>query len=158
MIKVKIVGVPKVLGDFKAKGNKLKMTVSEAIERAAILVKNRSITAYLRGPRPKHLAVVTGNLWKSIRAWKEYDTLKSVITGKVGTNVWYGKMWETEGVPEMDIYPTHKKALYWKGARHPVKRVHQRAKPARPFLKPALLDLKPQILEMLKQATTKGVE
>lgn len=28
----------------------------------------------------------------------------------------------------MDIYPTHKQALFWPGARHPVKHVHQKSR------------------------------
>lgn len=36
------------------------------------------------------------------------------------------------------ILPVNKKALYWKGARHPVKSVHHPGTQPHPFLRPAL--------------------
>jgi len=155
MITVKIIGTPEVIKNLEAKKDKLRMSLADAVEYMANLVKNRSKEVYLRGPRPSRLGVVTGNLYKSIRSWKEYDAIKGVLRGKIGTNVWYGKKWETgetpPGKPERFKGPAVTKALreiYKKMGKGPSKR---------PFLKPALMDLKPAILERLKTAVDKGI-
>ncbi len=41
------------------------------------------------------------------------------------------------GLPARDIVPVNGKALFWPGARHPVRRVHQKARKGKPYLRPA---------------------
>ncbi len=57
-----------------------------------------------------------------------------------------GKLWPKaeyaifvhEGTKAHDIFPVSKKALFWKGAAHPVKRVHHPGTKANPFLQRAV--------------------
>ena len=49
------------------------------------------------------------------------------------------------------IRPKNKKALYWKGAKHPVKQVNHPGSKAKPFLIPAFDKEKDQFLEKLKE-------
>ena len=54
----------------------------------------------------------------------------------VGTNKIYARAVH-DGRPAIIIRPRRKKALYWKGARHPVKKVHQPPRRPNPFLRKA---------------------
>ena len=49
------------------------------------------------------------------------------------------------------IKAKNKKALYWKGAKHPVKKVNHPGSKAKPFLIPAFNQEKDQFLEKLKE-------
>ena len=49
------------------------------------------------------------------------------------------------------IRPKNKKVLYWKGAKHPVKKVNHPGSKAKPFLIPAFEKEKDQFLEKLKE-------
>ena len=49
------------------------------------------------------------------------------------------------------IRPKNKKVLYWKGAKHPVKKVNHPGSKAKPFLIPAFNQEKDQFLEKLKE-------
>ena len=49
------------------------------------------------------------------------------------------------------IKPKNKKFLYWKGAKHPVKKVNHPGSKAKPFLIPAFNQEKDQFLEKLKE-------
>lgn len=70
----------------------------------------------------------TGNLYKSIVARVLTDT-----EATVGTNVIYARAVH-DGRPPMLIKPAKKKALYWKGAAHPVKRVRHPGIKPNPYL------------------------
>lgn len=48
--------------------------------------------------------------------------------------------WVELGTDEHIIEPTKKKALFWPGAAHPVKRVRHPGTRAQPFMKPALYE------------------
>ena len=48
----------------------------------------------------------------------------------------------------------NKKALYWKGAKHPVKKVNHPGSKAKPYLIPAFEKEKDQFLEKLKEVVT----
>ena len=52
------------------------------------------------------------------------------------------------------IKPKNKKALYWKGAKHPVKKVNHPGSKAKPYLIPAFEKEKDQFLEKLKEGVT----
>ena len=58
----------------------------------------------------------------------------SPLNGKVESTVGYG-VFVHEGTSPHIIRPTKKKALYWKGAAHPVKLVHHPGTKANPFMK-----------------------
>ena len=52
------------------------------------------------------------------------------------------------------IKPKNKKALYWKSAKHPVKKVNHPGSKAKPYLIPAFEKEKDQFLEKLKEVIT----
>lgn len=55
-----------------------------------------------------------------------------------------------DGRPKLIIKPRKGKALYWKGAAHPVKRVVQPARRGRPWLRESVEDLRREGLDFLK--------
>lgn len=57
--------------------------------------------------------------------------------GIVGTNLVYARRVH-EGSGEVIIVPKRKKALFWKGARHPVKMVKQKPRRGNPFFRRAV--------------------
>jgi phage gpG-like protein len=75
----------------------------------------------------------------------------------VGTNVEYAEVVEYGGLRTYIIEPKEKKALYWKGAAHPVKRVVHPPNPAFPFLRPALDDNIEEIKEVFAEALRGGI-
>lgn len=92
----------------------------------------------------------TGRLARSINT-KITDTATS-STATVGTNVKYGRIWELTGSKAYTIVPRTKKALFWKGATHPVASVFKSAQAPRPFLKPALEEMRPTIRATIQRA------
>lgn len=100
--------------------------VARAVDRTRIDVQNE---ARRRAP------VDTGRLRSSIVSRTEGGGRS--LGYVVGTNVNYAAAIEY-GVAERDIFPSEKKALFWPGAAHPVAKVHQKERPARPFLRPAI--------------------
>jgi phage gpG-like protein len=69
----------------------------------------------------------SGSLWQSIRI-----SALSNTSVEVGTDRLYAA-WQQFGTKPYTILPSSKKALWWPGASHPVKRVNHPGIPARPF-------------------------
>ena len=92
--------------------------VEIVVERLAQRLRELSI---------KELPVRTGQLRRSI-------TVHRTGHGKrvIGTNLEYARAVH-DGRPQVTIRPRNKKALFWKGAKHPVKKVTQPARKANPF-------------------------
>lgn len=67
---------------------------------------------------------------------------------RIGTNVEYAPFVEFKTQPHI-IRPRDKRALYWEGAKHPVKEVHHPGTKAQPFLGPLLKDYDSQIMQIL---------
>jgi hypothetical protein len=75
------------------------------------------------------------------------DLRKSIIVAKTGpgratisSNLPYARAVH-DGRPAVTIRPKRKKALFWKGAAHPVKLVKQPARKGRPFLMEAAAEV-----------------
>lgn len=81
----------------------------------------------------RQVPVRTGTLRRSITSVVE----SAGERGRVGTNLRYA-LWVHEGTRAHVIVPTVKRALYWKGARHPVRRVMHPGTKGQPFLRNAL--------------------
>ncbi|OKJ06822.1 HK97 gp10 family phage protein [Kitasatospora sp. CB01950] len=94
--------------------------------------------------------VDTGRLRSSIRAIPVGGG-RFTYTVTVGTNVEYASDVEYGTAPHV-ILPKNKKALYWKGAAHPVARVNHPGTRPYPFMRPAVLRA-----EELLRAHAKGV-
>lgn len=80
--------------------------------------------AQRRGNIPRR----TGNLYKSITSQVLSDR-----EAVVGTNVLYARAVH-DGLPPFVIQPAKKKALYWKGAAHPVQQVRHPGIKPNPYL------------------------
>ena len=90
-------------------------------------------------------SVKTGHLRRSIST-KMGDMEATIHT----SNLKYAPMVEFGTRPHM-IRAKNKKALYWKGAKHPVKQVNHPGSKAKPYLIPAFEKEKDQFLEKLKE-------
>ena len=90
-------------------------------------------------------SVKTGHLRRSIST-KMGDMEATIHT----SNLKYAPMVEFGTRPHI-IRPKNKKALYWKGATHPVKQVNHPGSKAKPYLIPAFEKEKDQFLEKLKE-------
>ena len=89
--------------------------------------------------------VKTGHLRRSIST-KMGDMEATIHT----SNLKYAPMVEFGTRPHI-IRAKNKKALYWKGASHPVKQVSHPGSKAKPYLIPAFEKEKDQFLEKLKE-------
>jgi hypothetical protein len=87
--------------------------------------------------------VDTGRLKGSITEETQYEGNR--LVGRVYTPVEYAPYIEFGVLHEVTIRPKNKKALYWKGAEHPVKKVVLPPRPAKPYMYPALEVNKPTI-------------
>ena len=98
----------------------------------------------------------TGDLRKSVRV--SYGILEATIS----TNSPYA-IFVHEGTRPHTIRPLNKKALFWKGARHPVKQVFHPGTKANPFFEKGLEDssndidaiFKRQMDNLMEQLTVK---
>ena len=95
----------------------------------------------------------SGRLARSVntRFQESADTYRSLT----GTALVYGRAWELGfHVPARDIVPVNAQALFWPGASHPVRAVHQpaRTQAARPWLRPPLEAMRPVIRATLSAA------
>lgn len=140
--------------------------VIPTVQRLGFAVEARSKSAYLRGPRPGHLGVVTGRLSSSIShgspdSRSRFEAKRDSILYYIGTNVEYGKAWEhgfdkRVGAGARGGPRTLKgAALARYFAKHPPGVKHQ---PARPFLSPALHDLRQRVLSELQAAQLRGMK
>lgn len=91
--------------------------------------------------------VKTGTLRRSITS--QVQGAGGNVKGIVGTNVPYAK-YVHEGTGPHVIVPVSAKALFWPGARHPVKRVNHPGTKANPFLKKALAERRSAVLALWK--------
>ena len=89
-------------------------------------------------------SVKTGHLRRSISV--DMGNLEATIHT---SNVKYAVMVE-KGTKAHIIKPKNKKALYWKGASHPVKQVNHPGSKAKPYLIPAFEKEVPYFVEKLK--------
>ena len=90
-------------------------------------------------------SVKTGHLRRSIST-KMGDMEATIHT----SNLKYAPMVEFGTRPHIRR-AKNKKALYWKGAKHPVKQVNHPGSKAKPYLIPAFEKEKDQFLEKLKE-------
>lgn len=132
----------------------------QSMKDAVNIVRRRVMTEKLQG---QVLARRTGTLLRSIQQGGGAEQLGEYgARGWVGTNVWYGKMWELEGMKAHEVVATNAKALrfFWNpygitssaGAVSFLsfyKSVQIPAQPPRPFLGPALHESKAEIQRVI---------
>lgn len=139
--------------------------MARTVDMLGISLQRRVVAGYLSGPRPIHLGRVTGRLASSIargapETSSRFERSGDVATSYVGTNVPYGKTWETTGLAARIIRPVRAKALRFEigGEVFFRKSVQQKAKAPRPFLAPALEDMRPQIVAEIQKAVTAAAQ
>ena len=93
----------------------------------------------------KRTPIDTGIARNSIQVIRE-----SMLNYIIGTNLNYFKYFE-EGTEPYEIVPRLKKALYWQGARHPVKKVKHPGIKARKIFEGVIND-EALLIKLLKQA------
>ena len=94
----------------------------------------------------KNGSVKTGHLRRGVANFRRG------MTATVHTsNIKYAVMVE-KGTKAHIIKPKDKKALYWKGAKHPVKQVNHPGSKAKPYLIPAFEKETPYFLKKLEEA------
>lgn len=93
----------------------------------------------------------TGRLRRSIQPGRPEKLGPDSWRVEVGTNVEYAPYVEF-GTKAHVITPKRKKALYWKGAEHPVKVVQHPGTQPRPYLFPALEAKKDEVVRVLRRA------
>lgn len=113
----------KGLEELKTAFRKSPMIVGQEVQKAiALSVGLINRNAKMEAP------VKTGTLRRGIRS------KFSPFRGSVESTLAYG-IYVHEGTSAHIIRPIRKKALYWKGARHPVKSVRHPGTRANPFMK-----------------------
>ena len=145
-ITVKVIGVNEIVERFKQSSVKTRTNIATAISLSVMqLVNDVKINL-----TDRYLNVRTGLLRNSAFAKTSFGM--GQIKGTVGTNAWSGKLWHQGWTrPDQTIVPKKAKALFWKGASHPVKRVQQRAKTfePRPYLTDALEARRDEIVQRI---------
>ena len=82
-----------------------------------------------------------------------FSFLKAIIAPRAKYSVYVH-----EGTRPHDIYPVRKKALFWKGALHPVMHVHHPGTKANPFMVRGLANARPEVEDIFKQVIDKTLE
>jgi len=128
------------------------MSLDEALTVAGILISEKWREIATRdGVTP----VNTGDLRKA-----HITTVTEQNDGKLITlsnNLPYARAVH-DGRPAMTIRPKNKKALYWKGAAHPVKAVRQKERQGNPYFTNSLKILEQEGFDFLDDPIRKAIE
>ena len=119
----------------------------EQLDKFALMSR---IVLTVEGNAKREAPVRTGHLRRSITSRVEGTGERGVI----GTNLAYARSVH-EGTAPHTIRPRTKKALFWKGARHPVRAVRHPGTPGNPFFTRGMGLSRGTIDELLQEA---GVE
>ena len=140
MIRVDYSDLTKLTVSLKKLSDEAENNVNKAIKDSAFNIQ-RSAMSNLAG----NGSVKTGHLRRSISV--DMGNLEATIHT---SNVKYAVMVE-KGTKAHIIKPKSKKALYWKGASHPVKQVNHPGSKAKPYLIPAFEKEVPYFVDKLKE-------
>lgn len=141
MIKINTDEIDKFAVELIELSEKSRDNVQKAVKKSAF-----NIEANAKKNLAANKSVVTGHLRRSI-ATKMGDLEATIHT----SNVKYAVIVE-KGSKAHVIRPKNKKALYWKGAKYPVKQVNHPGSKAKPYLIPAFESEKDKFIENLKEA------
>ena len=118
---------------------------NEALVRQTVKNSAFNIQKNAKSNLTKNKSVDTGHLRRGIST-----DIKGLGATIHTSNIKYAPGVEY-GTKAHIIRPKNKKVLYWKGAKHPVKKVNHPGSKAKPFLIPAFEKEKDQFLEKLKE-------
>ena len=140
MIKFDTSEVDKFVIDLKGTSEDIRSDVQKVIKKAGFNIERNA-----KQNIANNGSVKTGHLRRGITT----DVGNMEVTVHT-SNIKYARGVE-EGTRSHIIRPKNKKALYWKGAKHPVKKVNHPGSKAKPYLIPAFEKEKDQFLEKLKE-------
>ena len=141
MIKINTNEIDKFAVELIKLSEESRDNVQKAIKKSAFNIESQA-----KKNLASNKSVVTGHLRRSI-ATKMGDLEATIHT----SNVKYAVIVE-KGSKAHVIRPKNKKALYWKGAKRPVKLVNHPGSKAKPYLEPAFESEKDKFIENLKEA------
>ena len=141
MIKINTNEIDKFAVELTELSEKSRDNVQKAIKKSAFNIESQA-----KKNLASNKSVITGHLRRSI-ATKMGDLEATIHT----SNVKYAVIVE-KGSKAHIIRPKNKKALYWKGAKRPVKLVNHPGSKAKPYLIPAFESEKDKFIENLKEA------
>lgn len=141
MIKVDTKELNKFSVYLKTKSDEDEKKIQKILKNSAMTIeKNAKSNLTSNG------SVKTGHLRRGIKNFRRG------MTATVHTsNIKYAPMVE-KGTKSHVIKAKNKKALYWKGAKHPVKQVNHPGSKAKPYLIPAFEKETPYFLKKLEEA------
>ena len=141
MIKINTNEIDKFAVELVDLSEKSRDNIQKAVKKSAFNIESQA-----KKNLASNKSVVTGHLRRSI-ATKMGDLEATIHT----SNVKYAVIVE-KGSKAHVIRPKNKKALYWKGAKRPVKLVNHPGSKAKPYLEPAFESEKDKFIENLKEA------
>ena len=141
MIKINVDEIDKFAVELTELSEKSRDNIQKAVKKSAFNIESQA-----KRNLASNKSVVTGHLRRSI-ATKMGDLEATIHT----SNVKYAVIVEKGSRPHI-IRPKNKKALYWKGAKRPVKLVNHPGSKAKPYLEPAFESEKDKFIENLKEA------
>ena len=139
MIRVDYSDLNKLTVSLRKLSDEAESNVNKAIKDSAFNIQRNAMSNLASNG-----SVKTGHLRRSISV--DMGNLEATIHT---SNVKYAVMVE-KGTKAHIIKPKNKKALYWKGASHPVKQVNHPGSKAKPYLIPAFEKEVPYFVEKLK--------
>ena len=139
MIRIDYSDLSKLTVSLKKLSDETEINVSKVIKDSAFNIQRNAMSNLANNG-----SVKTGHLRRSISV--NMGNLEATIHT---SNVKYAVMVE-KGTKAHVIRPKNKKALYWKGATHPVKKVNHPGSKAKPYLIPAFEKEVPYFVEKLK--------
>jgi phage gpG-like protein len=141
MIRVDYSDLTKLTVSLKKLSDEAESSVNKVIKDSAFNIQKNAMSNLANNG-----SVNTGHLRRSISV--DMGNLEATIHT---SNVKYAIMVE-KGTKAHVIKPKNKKALYWKGASHPVKQVNHPGSKAKPYLIPAFEKEKDSFINKLKEA------
>lgn len=126
MIKIEVKGLDKLQKTLGESFDKLRKEINGAIEKSVLLIEREARINVDKMTRT-HSGFLK-NRWQ-----KEFSQFRGMLYPLMN----YAK-YVHEGTAPHTIFPRFRKALYWRGALHPVKKVQHPGTTPRPFLANAI--------------------
>jgi phage gpG-like protein len=149
MITVQVVGVEAVQANLASMSAVVHQRLLRAVERSTAEVQQLVAGRYLTGGA---LNVRSGRLRRSITM--DVEDSGQAITGRVGTNVDYGRFWELGFHGSVTVHSHTRSVAFGRSVAPFTVPTHTRRvdQDAHPFLGPALQELAPSIHDRLARA------
>ena len=140
MIKINSSELDKFSVYLKTKSEEDEKKIQNVIKNSAMTIERNA-----KSNLTSNKSVKTGHLRRGVTT--NIGNMEATVHT---SNIKYASMVE-KGTKAHIIRPKNKKALYWKGASHPVKQVNHPGSKAKPYLIPAFDKEVPYFVEKLKE-------